>query len=62
MSLLPEIFKYGCKNYGYKRIVRIRSDALSPLDLLKLNSACQKCSSKMDGEELSFLDKLFLKG
>ena len=48
MPLPPEPFKYVCKNCGFKRIVRISSDALSPFDLLKLNSICQKCGSKID--------------
>jgi len=61
MPLPPKPFKYVCKNCGFKRIVRIRSDALSPLDLLKLNSTCPKCGKEMDREELSFWDKLFLK-
>ena len=48
MPLPLEPFKYVWKNYGYKRIVRIRSDALSPLDVLKLNSTYLKCGNKMD--------------
>ena len=61
MPLPPKPFKYVCKNCGYKRIVRISSDALSPFDLLKLNSICPKCGKEMDREELSFWDRLFLK-
>ena len=48
MPIPPKPFKYVCRNCGYKRIVIIRSDALSPLDVLKLNSTYLKCGNKMD--------------
>jgi len=56
MPIAPNPFKFKCSNCGYSKVVRPKSDALSPMDFLNI---CPKCDSKMEREELNFFDKLF---
>lgn len=57
--IAPQPFKYVCPKCGHTRVVKIKSDALTPVNLLKLNSSCPICESTMDKKELNFFDKFF---
>ncbi len=51
----PQPFKYKCKDCGYSKIIKPKSDALNPMDFINI---CPKCKSKMKRETLNILDKL----
>jgi len=58
MPLPPLPAIYRCKTCGYTKVVKIKSDALTPADLTKLNSTCPICGSKMDKKILNFFDTI----
>jgi Zn finger protein HypA/HybF involved in hydrogenase expression len=53
----PKPFKYKCPKCGYTKVVKPKSDALNPIDILM---TCPKCKSDMDKVDLSFFDKLLV--
>ena len=53
--LSPKPFKYKCKECGYSKIVKPKSDALNLADF---NSTCPKCKNEMDKVALNALDKI----
>lgn len=52
----PPPYKYKYPKCSYSKIVRPKSDVLSPMDFI---STCPKCKTKMKREELSGISKLF---
>jgi len=56
MATQPKAYKLKCHKCGYSKIVRPKSDALNPIDML---SICPKCEVHMKREELSGVSKLF---
>ncbi len=52
----PKAFKYKCPNCGYSKIVKPKSDALTPLDFI---SICPKCNNQMERKELNAVEKIF---
>ena len=55
MPIAPKPFKFQCPNCGYEKIVKLKSDALSPMDFM---STCPKCKSQMNRKELNALDEI----
>ena len=56
MPIAPKPFTYVCKKCGYIKYVNIKSDALTPIDIVNLSPICPKCSSKMDKKTPTILD------
>jgi Zn finger protein HypA/HybF involved in hydrogenase expression len=52
----PKPFKFLCKQCGYSKVIKPKSDALSPMDMINI---CPKCKSTMKRKELNIVDKLF---
>ena len=44
----PKPINFKCSECGYNRIVKIKSDCLTFMDLVNLNDICPKCHNKMD--------------
>ena len=53
--IAPQPFKYKCPQCGYSKVVKPKSDALSPMEML---SICPKCKVQMDRVELSGFFKI----
>lgn len=49
----PRPFKFVCPQCGYSKVVKPKSDALSPLDMMNI---CPKCQTKMEHKELNAFD------
>jgi len=62
MPIPPKPYKLECPKCGYSKVVKIRSDALTPTDLLQMSSTCPKCGSQMEKKEVSLIEKIFFKG
>ena len=58
MPIAPKPFAYKCSMCGYRKLVEIKSDSLSPIDLIKMIPKCPKCGGKMKRKEPNFLDYL----
>jgi len=54
--IAPKPFKFKCSQCGYSKIVKPKSDVISPIDIMNV---CPKCKSQMKKVPLNFLDKLF---
>lgn len=48
-------FKFECPKCGYSKVVKPKSDAMSPMDI---RNTCPKCNSKMQRKELNTFDSL----
>lgn len=55
MPIPAKPFKYVCPKCGYTKIVKPKSDVLSPTDLI---STCPKCGTQMEKKELGFFDTI----
>lgn len=51
----PQPFKFVCPKCGYSKIVKPKSDALNPMDIMNI---CPKCEAKMERKELSAFDNI----
>ena len=58
MPIAPKPFTYECSKCGYRKLVEIKSDSFSPIDLIKMIPKCPKCGGKMERKEPNFLDYL----
>jgi DNA-directed RNA polymerase subunit RPC12/RpoP len=58
MPIAPKPYKLKCPNCGFSKIVKIKSDLLSPTDLINMSDKCPKCSAKMEKKELNIFDKI----
>jgi len=56
--IAPKPFKFKCKQCGYSKIIKPKSDALNPLDFIR---TCPKCNNQMERTELNVLEKIFWK-
>jgi len=54
--IAPKPFKFKCKQCGYSKIVKPKSDVLNPLDFI---STCPKCNNQMERKELNVIEKIF---
>jgi len=52
----PKPFKFLCEQCGYSKVVKPKSDALNPMDMI---NTCPKCKSKMEKVDLNIVDKIF---
>jgi Zn finger protein HypA/HybF involved in hydrogenase expression len=59
MPIAPKPYKLKCQKCGYSKIVKIKSDALTPMDILVMTTTCSKCKAEMERVEMGILDKLF---
>jgi Zn finger protein HypA/HybF involved in hydrogenase expression len=53
----PKPYKLVCQSCGYKKIIKPKSDALNPSDMISL---CPKCKGIMRRIELSEIDKVLV--
>lgn len=51
----PKPFKFVCSKCGYSKVVKPKSDVLSPIDM---SNICPKCQNKMKQTELNAFDQL----
>ncbi len=51
----PKPFKWVCSKCGYSKVVKPKSDALNPVDMM---STCPKCKTKMERKELNVFDNI----
>jgi DNA-directed RNA polymerase subunit RPC12/RpoP len=58
MPIAPKPYKLVCPNCGFSKIVKIKSDVLSPKDIMSMSKKCPKCSSEMEKRELDIFDKI----
>jgi len=54
----PPPFKLKCPKCGYSKIVRPKSDALNPMEMI---GYCPKCNTELERKELNFLDNIINK-
>lgn len=54
--IAPQPFKHKCKQCGYSKVVKPKSDVINPMDLMNI---CPKCKSKMERVDLNIIEKLF---
>ena len=55
MPVQPKPFKYKCPKCGYSKVVKPKSDAMNPLDLM---DTCPKCGAKMKRQGLNLIDTI----
>ena len=60
MPIAPKPYKLKCTECGYSKIVKIKSDALTPMDMLAMSTKCSKCEAEMERVEMGFFDKIIL--
>ena len=58
MPIKPKPYKLECPKCGYSKIVKPKSDALSPVDSIGI---CPKCNISMKKAEMSIIDNLLSK-
>lgn len=51
----PQPFKLVCPKCGYSKVVKPKSDALNPMDMM---SKCPKCGEKMERSNTNVLDDI----
>jgi len=51
----PQPFKYVCPKCNYSKIIKPKSDALNPMDMI---NSCPKCDTLMERKELNSLDNI----
>jgi Zn finger protein HypA/HybF involved in hydrogenase expression len=51
----PKAFKYFCTKCGYTKIVKPKSDVLTPIEI---SDICPKCKSKMKKRELNLFEEI----
>ena len=56
--IAPQPFKYKCPKCGFSKIVKPKSDALSPIDMMR---TCSKCQSEMERVTLNVVDRIGIK-
>lgn len=56
--IAPTPYKLICPKCGYSKVVKIKSDCLSPKDLMAMSPICPKCKEIMDKKSVDKLDNL----
>lgn len=56
--IAPTPYKLVCPKCGYSKIVSIKSDSLSPKDLMNMSPICPKCKEEMERKNTDKLDNL----
>ena len=51
----PQPYKFICPKCNYSKIVKPKSDALNPMDML---SICPRCQAQMERKKLNALDEV----
>ena len=51
----PQPFKFICPKCNYSKVVKPKSDALNPMDMM---SKCPKCGAMMEKKELNAFDNI----
>ena len=51
----PQPYKLICLKCNYLKVVKPKSDALNPMDMM---SKCPKCAAMMEKKELSIFDEI----
>jgi hypothetical protein len=59
MPIKPNSYKLVCPKCGFSKVVALKSDCLSPKDLMNMSPICSKCQSQMDKKDLNKLDTFF---
>ena len=59
MPVKPNPYRLVCPKCGFSKVVTLKSDVLSPKDLMAMSSICSKCGEQMERKELDKLDTLF---
>lgn len=54
----PNPYKLICSKCGYSKVVSPKSDVLSPIDLIAMNSICPKCKGQMEKNNLNIIDEI----
>lgn len=54
--IAPKPFKYKCQKCGYNKIVKSKSDVITPIEW---NNICPKCKAEMERKELNLIEKVF---
>ncbi|MDD3008999.1 MAG: hypothetical protein PHQ70_09045 [Arcobacter sp.] len=63
MAIRPNPYKLICPKCGYSKVVSLKSDCISPKDLISMSPVCPKCKEQMDRKNVdkleSVIDSLF---
>lgn len=56
MAVKPNLYKLVCPKCGYSKVVSLKSDCLSPKDLISMSPVCEKCKEQMQRRSVDKLD------
>ena len=59
MPVKPNPYKLVCPKCGFSKVVTLKSDALSPKDLIAMSPVCSKCKEQMERKDTNILDNIF---
>jgi len=54
----PPPHKLKCPKCNYSKVVNIKSDALSMMDMMEMSTTCPKCKTEMQKVNLGAVDTL----
>ena len=58
MPVKPTPYKLVCSKCGFSKVVTLKSDVLSPKDLISMSPVCPKCKEQMERESVDGLDSI----
>lgn len=58
MPVKPNPYKLVCPKCGFSKVVTLKSDVLSPKDLIAMSPVCSKCGEKMQRKSVDKLDSV----
>lgn len=59
MPVKPNPYRLVCPKCGFSKVVTLKSDVLSPKDLIAMSPVCSKCKEQMERKDLNKLDDIF---
>ena len=59
MPVKPNPYRLVCPKCGFSKVVTLKSDVLSPKDLIEMSQVCSKCKEQMERKDLNKLDDIF---
>ena len=59
MPVKPNPYRLVCPKCGFSKVVTLKSDVLSPKDLIAMSPVCSKCKEQMERKDTNILDNFF---
>ena len=59
MPVKPNPYRLVCPKCRFSKVVTLKSDVLSPKDLIAMSPVCSKCKEQMERKDTNILDNIF---